>query len=132
MTPDLNAIIEKLERAEGPSRELDSAIHYEVRREPDMEGRQIVGGSWRPDYGDSWGIWYEAPPYTRSIDAALTLVPEGWQWTVSGRGTLPKTLSNQATLQRGEKPYYDSEEVDVSAATPTLALCIAALKARAA
>lgn len=60
------------------------------------------------------------PAYTTSIDVALTLVPEGWSWRTgnipSGRGFAD--LGTQKSLQC------------IEAATPALALCIAALCAR--
>lgn len=60
--------------------------------------------------------------YTTSLDAALTLVQEGWSWRCanlpSGRG-----FASLGTQKSGQ---------DIVGATPALALCIAALKARAA
>lgn len=74
-------------------------------------GEETDAAAWIVDHGN---------PLT-SLDAALTLVPEGWSWRVgnlpSGKGFAD--LGTQASLQC------------VEGATPPLALCIAALKARA-
>lgn len=61
-------------------------------------------------------------PYTASLDAALSLVPEGWEWIVFGAGGADVWhVGNDAVLHRIDETY---------AATPAIALCIAALRAR--
>ena len=95
-------LIAALEKAEGPSRELDAEI------------RKHVPG----DY---------LPAFTASLDAALTLVPEGLAWRVE-----PATPGYtdwgkyRAGVTTWEKPY----DLPSYGATPAIALCIAALKAR--
>ncbi len=74
------------------------------------------------------GVTSMAPDYTASIDAALTLVPKGSLWTCA-------TYQSSFDVR---PPYYADcaaglEECPITeayAATPALALCIAALKAR--
>ena len=114
-----NDLIARLEAATGASRELDAAIAeavgYIVRYDKaDPRGTtpyyQPV-----PDYS-----WRPVPTYTASIDAALTLVPEGWDYTIYSRGEVSVHRSKSGT-----RTFYDAE-----AATPALAICIAALKAR--
>ena len=61
-------------------------------------------------------------PYTASIDAALTLVPEGWIWDVSSSGC--------AWIMRDGDSVCDSQIVISGIENPIIALCIAALKAR--
>jgi hypothetical protein len=63
--------------------------------------------------------------YTRSIDAAHSLVPEGWFMELEQHST-----SWTATL--ANRLWYDDTRVihDASAATPALALTAAALRAR--
>jgi hypothetical protein len=61
--------------------------------------------------------------YSNSLDAAMTLVPEEMVWFVEA---YPGDHSEAAVRW----PYYDADER--RAATPALALCAAALKARAA
>jgi len=63
--------------------------------------------------------------YTSSIDAALTLVPEGWCWNTG--------MQNEEYTTRPRaycwKPAPPKDPVMRDAATPALALCVAALKA---
>jgi hypothetical protein len=75
----------------------------------------------------SLGRWFLEKPaaYTASIDAALTLVPEGWQ-----RSIWIGDSDDQRTALVELCPYDADTEVQVRAATPALALCAAALKAR--
>ena len=63
--------------------------------------------------------------YTSSLDAALTLVPEGWRWHSYywPRKDEPKIMS----LVTNE-PHVGIAHG--KAATPALAICIAALRAR--
>ena len=133
----LAALVERLEKAEGPSRELDgeiaTAAHgWKFVCEP-VQG-WLGGGSW---WEDAAGKTVRLPPYTASVDSALTLVPEGWEWQVSNRA--PKPLAGRAYIHNRElisggavshNPKYRGQEA--TAATPALALCIAALRARAA
>jgi len=67
------------------------------------------------------------PPYTASIDAALTLVPEGLRWRVSGVPAADKAFASCAT---GSIMDPATKEWDGIHATPAIALCTAALKAR--
>lgn len=140
----MKSLIARLERATGPDRELDLAVAVAVN----------YAGMFNPDYGWQWSLWGDeiegicdgrrvvldpaqfCPPFSASIDAALTLVPEGWTWQISNRA--PKPLAGRAYIHNGElhfaslyagrNPKYRGEED--TAATPALALCIAALKAR--
>jgi hypothetical protein len=116
-------LIERLEKAAGPDRQLDNAIEEAVDFPKPTNPDDLPG----------------YPPYfTASIDAALTLVPDGWRWQISNRA--PKPKEGRAYLWNAEphfagiatrpNPNYRGEED--TAATPALALCIAALKARAA
>lgn len=110
-------LIAKLEAASEGSRELDVAIHHgraaahkhlpsgftmkdlgNPHRNRGLAGSKFI----YPDRGP-------APHYTTSIDAALTLVPEGWTpWDLIASHCTP-------------------DEFD---AAPALALTIAALRAR--
>lgn len=106
----LLALAERCEKAEGPDRELDEAI---------MDARE----QWSGDY-----IWLD---YTRSLDAAMTLVPEnadaaGERYRLEGYnspGVLAPHVRASAWVAGAARCY---------AATPALALCAAALRARAA
>ena len=96
---DLPSLIATLEAATEGSAELDRAIC-----------RAISGDETQ---------WHK---YTRSLDAAMTLVPEGWFALIDTRG---RADVRYAPI---DQSGYRREVAD--AATPALALCIAALRAR--
>jgi len=101
---DLRALAERCERAQGWM--LDGEIAKAL-------GQVFIGTSW--------------PTYTASLDAALTLVPEGWHvglW-VDPDGTARVRMGN------GERVIYAGSP-QANCATPALALCAAALRALAA
>lgn len=100
----LNDIITRLEALEGPDYELDKAIFY--WRHPDLMERPMRA----PD------------KFTCSIDAALTLVPEGWNFEC-GRHV---RRGFKATLWGPAMPTI----AWVTKSSIAIALCIAALKAR--
>lgn len=104
---DIANLIARLERATEGSDALDRAIRDAL----DLPSMLVP-----PDGGD------EAYPYTTSIDAALTLVPESMVWTV---------LTDFGGLCRAR--VYSGEEIwQADGRTPALAAAGAALKARAA
>lgn len=98
-------IIERLEKATGPDRNLDAMIH------------------WLMKDGVGVGATQDAPAYTGSLDAAMTLVPEGCEVDL-------QTRRRYAAIAdwRG-RDYGLPLGTSIDAATPILALCIAALKA---
>lgn len=73
--------------------------------------------------------WHVIPHYTALLDSALTLMPEGWRWEVADYGG--DDDGPRAALWLGIPAERDGDMLlaGASAATPTLALCIAALKA---
>lgn len=112
----IDELIDALEKAEGPSRELDA---------------EIAGAfGWAVLSSFTGGIYRAAPPgkidcrplpdFTSSLDAALTLVPEGWIWSVSSSGCVWVMPSDDV----------EGQIVVSGIADPIIALCIAALKAR--
>ncbi len=105
-------LIEKLEAATEGSRELDLKIGQATHR--GMRGR--VPNYW----ADNLRLMGQLPEYTTSIDAALTLVPEGTEWILL---TVPEEGGYGAGV--GESMWNSF------ALTPALAICIAALRARA-
>lgn len=114
----LEALIADLEAADGPSRSLDRRIRVVA----ESLGIQISRAMLR---------------YTASIDAALRLVPEGWEWKVSNRAVEPdagRAYIHTRELQHigvsGMTPNPAYKGFENTAATPALALCIAALRAR--
>lgn len=108
----LAALIEKLEQAKEGSRELDAEIAKLVGTEHGP--REVVRVESRSI--DSYPE--VAPHYTESLDAALTLVPKG-------HGAVSASINERGpSSMRIGHPY-----VCGNAATPALALVIAALKA---
>lgn len=125
-------LIERLERSAGPDRELANdvlfACGWTAHETSIGPSRHVVWES--PDgHGFEDG---DQPDPTASIDAALTLVPEGCRWTVF------HPAYDQGIYQDG-KAGADIHSPRSSGggprwkgfgATPAIALCIAALKAR--
>ena len=115
---DIDDLIARLEAAMEGSRELDKTIS------------KLIGTYSAPDRGDPTGTWKS---YTTSLDAALTLVPEGWQF---GIGTHP---ADELFNPGGAQAYCTKHGTGgaprgyahADAHTAPLALCIVALKARA-
>jgi hypothetical protein len=70
-----------------------------------------------------------APAYTASIDAAIALVPEGHTWSVGDWSAADKGVA--ATCWPPNDLCPVGFEGISRAATPALALCAAALRARA-
>lgn len=110
---DYMSLIERLEKAT-EDRELDAAV-YEAR----------VGEVWNDFLSGPWAADGKSrvPFYTSSIDAALSLVPEGAEYSIT-------TLYGLAMV---EVPL-NFTDVDPQSATRKdgnvpLAICIAALKA---
>lgn len=68
-----------------------------------------------------------ASKFTGSIDAALTLVPEGWFWNVDNNPEAGGYARMTDVPDIGEM----MKDVRAVGRTPALALCIAALRARA-
>ena len=110
-------LADRCEKAEGPDRELDYAVSEGVGKGCVRREREV----WR-DYAEETGGLVIAR-YTASIDAALTLVPEGWSKSLydADNGDGLCELNRES----------DDHEVQTRGKTWPLALCAAALKARA-
>lgn len=104
----MSALLELADRCEaatGPDRELDAEIHDAV-----------------------FPITLELPRYPRytvSLDAAITLVPERWHWSVYDTNGVDKAAAQL------EPPEYSFCPINGEAKTPALSFCAAALRARA-
>lgn len=138
MDKETSELIEKIEGASGPDREMDAEIARAIGRIPPHAGYAAMD-----DVAWDRGLGYSVPAYTSSIDAAMTLVPEGW-WLAGLYFCHPDFRSQQdkewcaelagpvtwAVVDRevGEEPQFDN--VCASAATPALAICAAALRSR--
>jgi len=127
MTRDL---IRRLESAKEGSRELDIEIWDNVEAwpvSPDNSEWRII-----PSGNNTCLASTVAPPYTTSIDAALTLVPEGYSYSLgapdwsSTDNDGPPSSPAWANLFKGRSGGWNT----ANGVTPALALCIASLKAR--
>lgn len=119
MTTDIRELVERLERAGERSQELDVAI-AKVAGQPYGPLSEVMD--------DGKEIWHHAEcaaHYTTSLDAALTLVPEGWAYILYGEAYGDEPCAELYKPQHPPKGIQHRKR----AATPALALCIAALKA---
>jgi hypothetical protein len=149
MTAEAQALVELAERCEaatGADRGLDALIWWEcgdgkrLCPEHSAAGRAVrayygadfdAHGNFRPETLATYG----GERYTASLDAATTLVPEGWYWMAGNRDR----VTPRAYVENG-KPAFEGLSsrrnpgrhwCEVTAASPALALCAAALRARA-
>ena len=112
MTP----LLARLEAASEGSRALDELIAQAVYPE--------LGFGTKGD--NKWymhDVHVRIEDYTTSLDAALTLVPEGWAWDLMAWPDEP----SEAAICKPGSPHLGRWK----AATPALALVIACLRARA-
>ena len=120
----LDELIARLEAATVGTDDLDQEIAETV-----LGWKQYAlawGSGWHDAKGMSHG-WHDIPKSTRSLDAAMGLVPEGWDWCLysDGGGEIYKDVPS------GMLPGAPgSTVISFEGATPALALCIAALRAR--
>ena len=143
MTQALSALLANLEAATGPSRELDAKIARAVgwRERDGMLHREWISPAHRVA---------ELPFFTKSLDAAMTLVPEGdWSGEIMWRfgdakngGFVELNLANPEWLKPDCDPSqqdahaacvnsYEDQEPDQHAPRPlALALVIASIRAR--
>jgi hypothetical protein len=134
-------LAERCEKATGPDRELDAmlavAVDFVAENSNPPSARSLhsdYGGS--NSYADIGAHWPRLPRYTASLDAAMTLVPDGCLATVRQLWDGPErhgyaivsTYSDDAEECDGK---FHLDDYTGLAATPALALCAAALKARA-
>jgi hypothetical protein len=105
----LSDLAERCEKATGPDYRLDNEIAAAVGRSPPH-------GSIETYIEGQHGRWF-----TASLDAAMTLVPEGFDWII-GHTNSGLTIHAEVGGRGGEYQRF--------AATPALALCAAALRAR--
>jgi len=116
----LLALADRCERATGTDRELDGAIAMAM-------------------FPAHRRGMYVRRHYTASLDAAVSAVPEGWRvstadWSIAGRYTwmLKGPCTRWVIGPDGEKEAgSDWSAYAVSHSHPALALCAAALRAKA-
>lgn len=143
---ELLSLAERCEVATGPDREIDAAIcvialgyveqPFKVKGWRDFETPDGYRASFRaegPNWELGWG-WkphFEIPPYTASVDAALTLVPEGkgrWpqQEYISPNPNDAKSRHRVTLWCEGKRPVRGKHPTSFA-----LAICAAALRAKA-
>jgi hypothetical protein len=124
----LTALASQVESASGPDHELDAAIEIAVHGFPeDAYAKRYP--SW-PNDRTEFILQWTGCNWTSSLDAAMSLVPEGFMWRVQA---WPDGV-NEAILERGAGDFgaIDARHTGKFSVTPALALCAAALSARAA
>jgi len=104
------------ERVVAPSREIDASIHA------------ALGGDQRRRALATLGPF--GPSYTSSLDAAMTLVPEGWDGALYLATDTHKPSVQLETPAMRSAFSMDYEGVNGTAETLALALCAAALRAQ--
>ena len=114
----LEQLAQRVEALTGPCRETDALVEASLGIVPD--GSVRCKGGWIID-----GSAVASPKYTASLDAAMTLVPEGWSWDISTR---PDSSGGVVYLHSPDRTKW--RDTGGFAATPELALCAAALRAR--
>lgn len=86
---NLNALIERLEKAPEGSRELDALIEC-FKRGVIFERQTSTAVFACMPGGDSFHIyWDEIPRFSSSMDEAIQLVPPHWGWQISDRAPDP-------------------------------------------
>lgn len=123
-------LIAALEGATGPDRELNKLLVPFVGLRLVEEGHPLG-----PCCYDQNGHGVPLPNFTASIDAALTLVPEGWGFMSLGADPYEEeafcvTIYERRHWNRHREWPEGSITTGYSLATPALAICIAALRAQ--
>lgn len=118
---ELLSLADRVEALEGPDREVDEMIARFT----------MPNKKWAPSISYGHGVYYNAngscsacPAYTKSLDAAMILVPEGWRYIIGGGG------GSRCAVDLAPKDFDDGCTLG-EAATPALALTAAALRAHA-
>lgn len=143
INPKLDDLIARIEAATGPDRALDAEIACYLKIVPDPAPGWLKrwSGPFAPisfrgsDPGQiaamhsdgKSGVNWTSPRFTASLDAAITLVPQGSFWSLLTSG------DNDHGYQAAVVPFrrdIPRELTYTSCETPALALCAAALKAR--
>jgi hypothetical protein len=129
---EIDGLIERLRKATGEDWELDRLIFEAVHLPTEFCGSIVKswsrrGGGHGYTLNTADGFRHlnavNAPNYTASIDAALTLVPEDALWRVGHEGDDAPGIYLAVVMPRG--PQTHSEH-----SSPAIAICIAALEAR--
>ena len=129
----MTELIDRLEAAEEGSRELDAEIFCAIGGT--VKEVTEVGGHKHKRWIDADGVRWQsdATLFSLSLDAALTLMPEGWDghgfihWPGRKDGVI---INNAACTLHHNFSSGGGPRVTSYAATRALAVCAAALRAR--
>jgi hypothetical protein len=121
---ELQSLARRCEEATGSDRGLDAQLGRALRR--DGKAKNIYQrGCYRGGKPVLLRVDYVFPPYTASLDAAMTLVPApDWEWSLEIETGSDGEMFARCAM--GDPARFR----DVEAKTPALALCAAALRAR--
>lgn len=125
---DLLALAARCEKATGPDRELDRDIIFGIYpkdRVATFDGVKHIS-TMTGRNGEPWFLPLadrdDCPHFTASIDAAMTLVPDGSVWTIEERSAWVRMLDSRAKAGVRESQSFSQ--------TTPLAICAAALRAQ--
>lgn len=130
MNAKLLELAERCEKAHGTDLRLDAEIEVAVQQANGVADAKVFMLGSLPAAGKGkgrkWSMLFQHFRYTASVDAALRLVPKGAYWSADSRcyaivGDGPCRENN------GFSPNFIDTDI---AASPALALCAAALRAR--
>lgn len=110
-----------LRHAAGPNRELDAEIAEAAGFQVERHASSGLVLCRKPPEQYSWT---DIPAYTGSLDAAMTLMPEGSQWTLEADAAWVRLLT------MADVDEFQGHFTGRGGKCTALALCIAALLAR--
>ncbi len=111
-------ILDRLQALTGPDREVDALIYIRIGAKPPAEGAFY----WTSPSGTIEHYAASIPHFTGSIDAAMTLVPEGYDFILSG-------IEGDYSAEVGPESSVVAHTAQDIIGGPAIALCIAAIKA---
>jgi hypothetical protein len=121
---DILALASRVEAAGGADRALDGAIATA------LGWTEVHASFLRADLGRPPGVidwWDHVPSYTASLDAALSLVPEGLAWTLGQNVHHHYWLASANSINADGAPFSVGNGTHTK--YPALALTAAALRA---
>jgi hypothetical protein len=139
---EINKLADRVEGLTGPDREVDCRVQLVKNPTATImthgrgwKGEHSAKYTFAVDLIDDWesfALFIDAPRYTASLDAAMSLVPEGMHPSVSKnvRSDIWRAWVVTTTYDKFRKPIYNHKDA-TEAATHALALTAAALRARA-
>ena len=137
----MKELIQKLQDTDGPSRKLDAEIALTIglaetycppehlASEKPVVFSSLRSGRIRATFDEKY--FHDYPPvsnFTSSIDAAMTLIPDGWEWEIQF-GMLTDRNIFMVKMGQHIEVEHPNPFQECAPCFP-LAICIAALKAR--